>query len=185
MAGTGTTAILLAGGRGSRMNYQDKAWVIFAGRPMLTHVIDHIKADVDQILISRNSTNTAYDDLPYEAIADEMPGYQGPLAGLTSCSRYVKNTQVLVLPCDVPVLPIDLVSRLSTRLSGDSLVVAASGGRIQPLIFMTRAPALDSIASYLETGRRSVMGWLETREITEEDFGPGEFVNVNEPSQLS
>ena len=59
MTETGITAILLAGGKGSRMNYQDKAWLNYAGKPLLEHVIQHIEKDVDHNLISRYTPSPA------------------------------------------------------------------------------------------------------------------------------
>jgi molybdopterin-guanine dinucleotide biosynthesis protein A len=52
-----TTAIVLAGGKGSRMNYAEKAWMLHQGKPLLSHVVDSIRPQVDLILISRNNTN--------------------------------------------------------------------------------------------------------------------------------
>ena len=184
MTDAGITAILLAGGKGSRMNYRDKAWVNFEGRPLLEHVIDHIKFDVDQILISRNNINPEYDTLPHLSVYDESPGHLGPLAGIISCSRIAKYHNTLVLPCDVPVLPSDLVTRLRRALAKKELVVASSAGSIQPLIFMAKITRLSSIDDYLSSGNRSARGWLESEKFTEINFEGFNFENINEPRQL-
>ena len=184
MTDAGITAILLAGGKGSRMNYRDKAWVYFAGRPLLEHVIDQIKFDVDQILISRNNKTPAYDTLPYLSVYDENPGHHGPLAGIMSCYRIAKYQNALVLPCDVPVLPSDLVTRLRRALEEKDLAVASSSGTIQPLIFMARTARLSSIDEYLSSGLRSARGWLESETFTEINFEGFNFENINEPWQL-
>ena len=166
------------------MNYQDKAWVHYAGRPMLEHVIDHIEQDVAQILISRNRPNPAYNRLPYLSVPDELPGYQGPLAGLASCTNYIENDKVLVLPCDVPILPQSLVTRLMTGLIDFDIAVASSGGAIQPLVFMAKTQVLKSISTFLESGERSVKKWLALGQFAEIEFGAETFENINEASQL-
>ena len=66
----GITAIVLAGGRGSRMNHRDKAWVEFNGLPLIAHVINRVAPCVDDVIISRNEPNPGYEQWPYRCIAD-------------------------------------------------------------------------------------------------------------------
>ena len=184
MSNTRTTAILLAGGRGSRMNYRDKAWLNYAGKPLLAHVIDHIENYVDQILISRNKPHLAEDKLPYLLIRDQLLGYQGPLAGIASCTRHIENNNVVVLPCDIPILPPNLVTKLIEGIIDFDIAVASSRGIIQPLIFAAKRQALNSIQSYLASGERSVKGWLSAESFTKIEFNAEAFENINELSQL-
>ena len=184
MSNTGITAILLAGGRGSRMNYQDKAWLDYAGKPLLEHVIDYIENYVNQILISRNMPNPAEDKLPYLLIRDQLLGYQGPLAGIASCTGHIENDKVLVLPCDTPALPPNLVTRLIKGIIDFDIAVASSEGLIQPLIFAAKSEALNSIQTYLASGERSVKGWLSAQSFTKIEFNAESFENINELSQL-
>ena len=180
----GITAILLAGGQGSRMNYQDKAWVHYAGVPLLKHVISHIEQDVDQILISRTAPHPAEKSLPYMIIRDYLHGFQGPLAGISSCISQIKTDKAIILPCDIPLLPNDLVPRLTSSLIAFDIAVATSGGILQPLVFSVKTQVLNSIHSYLESGERSAKGWLSSLCFTEIDFGEGKFNNINSSSQL-
>lgn len=166
------------------MNFQDKAWMRYAGKPLLKHVIDHIEPDVDHILISRNAPNPQETGLAHLLIRDEMPDYQGPLSGIASCIRHITTDKVLVLPCDVPLLPSDLVPRLIRNLSNHDIAVATSSGRIQPLVFSAKSQTLISISAYLDSGRRSVRGWLSSICFTKENFDETMFVNINEISQL-
>ena len=166
------------------MNYKDKAWIKYAGKPLLEHVIAEIEHDVDQILISRNEPNPAEDKLPYLLIRDELHDYQGPLAGIASCTSHIENDTVLILPCDVPTLPLNLVTRLIKGIIDFDIAVGSSRGVIQPLIFGAKTQALSSILAYLDSGKRSVKGWLSARIFTEIDFYPDTFENINELSQL-
>ena len=180
------TAIVLAGGQGSRMNHEDKAWVSHLGKPLILHVLERITTYVDQIVISRNSDNQAYETLGYKCVSDLYADYQGPLAGIASCAPGVDTEFTLVVPCDTPSLPSDLVERLSSRISGTDIVVASHAGKIEPLIFLARTETLDSIPAYLSTQRRSVMGWLESNEYREARFENDSraFENINKTSQL-
>lgn len=180
------TAILLAGGQGSRMNHQDKAWVQFEGQPLIRHVITHIRNDVEDIVISRNRDQPEYDSLPYPCVSDGLTGHQGPLAGISACLNHVNTDFTLVLPCDVPHLPGNLVARLADSIDDAEISVARSAERLQPLVFVARTSVLDSIGDYLASGKRSVMGWLENTDYKTVEFtdSDGQFENINEITQL-
>ena len=193
-----TTAIVLAGGRGSRMNYAEKAWMLHHGKPLLAHVVDSIKTQVDEILISRNKTSDPrYEDLPYPCITDR--GFEhnindggatmqkGPLSGIIACAPRVKTTLTLVVPCDTPSLPKNLVRRLMDGLGGASLAVVHDGKNKQPLVFLAQTIVLLEIDTYLRTGHRSVTGWLASMDHNYVYFeaGTGEFENINTLEQLA
>lgn len=183
MERTSITAILLAGGQGSRMNHRDKAWATHKGRPLIRHVLERVEPHVFHVIISRNRDNPAYADLPYPAYSDDLPDFQGPLAGITSCLPHVETSLTLVIPCDTPNLPVNLVPRLLEALGDRSLAVAEENGRLQQLVFLAKTEVLGSIEDYLLTGKRSVMGWLERQDIAAVGFD-NEFENINRTSQL-
>lgn len=180
------TAIVLAGGQGSRMNHQDKAWIQHRGKPLIHHVLDKISPQVDAVIISRNRSHSEFEHLPYQCFSDQYEDYQGPLAGIASCIPYINADLALIVPCDTPNLPEDLVSRFTEEITGSDLAVAVDKRSLQPLIFLSRTQTLGSITDYLGTGRRSVMGWLETVNCTEVPFDeqPDAFENINKISQL-
>ena len=193
-----TTAIVLAGGKGSRMNYEEKAWMLHHGKPLLSHVIDSISPQVDVILISRNNTSDPrYDELPYACITDkefadsdndgEVTEQQGPLSGISACARHVKTPLTLVVPCDTPRLPRDLMQKLLGGLGDASVAVAHDGTNEQPLVFLAKTTALEEIDNYLKSGRRSVKGWLDGINHNQVYFetGSDEFENINTVDQLA
>ena len=188
-----TTAIVLAGGRGSRMNYEEKARMVHLGKPLLSHVVDSISSQVDVILISRNNTmDPRYDELPYSCIADtdndsEVTEQKGPLSGISACARHVKTPLTLVVPCDTPRLPDDLMHKLLGGLGDASVAVAHDGNNEQPLVFLAKTIVLGEIDNYLESGRRSVKGWLDGISYNRVYFetGSDEFENINTVDQLA
>ncbi len=186
MVDNNITAIVLAGGQGSRMNHQDKAWVDFEGRPLIRHVLEKIEPSVGHIVISRNRPNPDPDALDYSYYQDELPGFQGPLAGIAACAEHVPTDTVLIVPCDTPNLPASLVPTLAAQLSGCDLAVAEHDGRLQPLVFLTKTQVLKTIPAYLKSGKRSVMGWIETKDFVTVPFHDcaHAFENINKSSQL-
>ena len=193
-----TTAIVLAGGRGSRMNYAEKAWMSHHGKPLLSHVVDSVSPQVDMILISRNNTNDPrYDELPYTCIADmhfpsnnndgELTEQQGPLFGINSCAEHVTTPLTLVVPCDTPRLPNNLMRKLLDGLGDAAVAVVHDGNNEQPLVFLAHTKALKGIYTYLKAGRRSVKGWLNgmNHNLVYFETGSGEFENINTLEQLA
>ena len=193
-----TTAIVLAGGRGSRMNYAEKAWMLHDGKPLLSHVVDSVSPQVDRILISRNNINDPrYDALPYPCIADidfatndhyaGATERKGPLSGISACARLIQTSLTLVVPCDTPYLPNNLVRKLLDGLGDASVSVVHDGRNEQPLVFLAQTIALAEIDIYLKTGRRSVKGWLNGMSHNHIYFGTEsrEFENINTLEQLA
>lgn len=181
---SGTTAIVLAGGKGSRMNFEEKAWVTHRGKPLIMHVIDQVKPQVSGILVSRNRLDPRYDDLPFNCMADKNSNFDGPLAGIAACLDGVKTPFTLVVPCDTPNLPEDLVQVLKTNLAGSDVCIAVDEDRDQPLIMLAKTQCLGTIAAYLQEGGRSVHGWLKRQSLARARFTGTQLHNINEGSQL-
>ncbi len=54
------TAVILAGGKGRRMDGKDKGLVELANRPLVEYVIDAIKPQAETIRLNANSNQEQY-----------------------------------------------------------------------------------------------------------------------------
>ena len=112
---TNIPALILAGGRSSRMGGGDKSLMPLHGRPMLAHVLDRIRPQVSSILINSNSDPALFAKFGLPVRADAMPGHLGPLAGLLTGMHWAEEmsaTHLLTVSCDTPFLPHDLAERI-------------------------------------------------------------------------
>ena len=170
------------------MNYQEKAWLMHRGKPLVRHVLDRIEPQVDGIVISRNRMDPRYADLPWPCMADTESeaddNFRGPLAGVLACQAQVASPLTLVVPCDMPQLPLDLVARLGKKIADCDVVIAADDAQEQPLVQLARTEVLASIQDYLDQGQRSVKGWLERLKVSREVFQGNALENINNLSQL-
>lgn len=177
------TAVILAGGRGSRMGGIDKGLAKLKGRSLIEHVIAAIAPQVGELIINANRNRETYAELGYPVVADSMDDYQGPLAGILSAMKQVKTSDMVTVPCDGPLLADDLVARLYTARQREQadIAVAFDGKRMQPVYALIPTRLQASLQAYLDGGDRKIDLWYQQHRIALADFSdiPATFVNVN------
>ena len=180
------TTVILAGGLGKRIG-GDKGLQILHGKPLISWVLAAVKQGSAGILINANSAAAAYTDFGYPVIADQLPDWPGPLAGLHAALLSAKTDYVMTVPCDTPFLPVNLIARLQHELlaQGAEAVVALTGGRRQPAIALYRHSVRPKLVAYLAGGGRKVNDWLDGLLLSELVFdNVGEFENINSQEDL-
>jgi len=178
------SCIILAGGKSSRMNGVDKGLVQYKGLHLISHVIASVSSQVDDIVISANRHLEEYADLGYPVISDERSSLDGPLAGMASAIPKCNHDWILVVPCDMPLLPASLVASLAQLRKQSNLVAISNDNRIQ-LVFLIHRSLLDSIKLYLSRGEHTVMRWLDSvdHNVLVLD-NVNYFYNINTPEQI-
>lgn len=208
------TALILCGGRGSRMGGVDKPLELFQGRPLVQHVLDRIAPQVKgRVLISANRHPAVYERFGYPVLADTLSDFQGPLAGLLAGLSFLRSSQeqpgigdlpvadgdqwVLCVSGDSPWLPLDLLQRLAGALTGNPASDSAMAWgreapgmplRSQPLASLIHTRHQPALAQALARGERRVEAWLRTLPLAEVAFDRPQddhaFANINDRSQL-
>lgn len=177
-------AVILAGGQGSRMG-GDKALRALHGRPLLQWVLDILRPQAAELLISANDNSAAYAAFGCPVVADTLPGYAGPLAGVLAAMQYTSSEWVVSVPCDTPFLPSDLVPRLLAAAGEAEAAVAVVGGRWQPTVAIYRRRVQPALRRYLESGERRVGDWLRSLDAREAVFDDERaFFNINTLAEL-
>jgi len=183
-----TSAIILSGGRATRMNGVDKGLVLLQNKPLIQHVITRLKPQVDEILINANREITQYQTFSYSVLQDETDEFLGPLAGFSLGLQHAKHDYVLTVPCDSPLLPLVLVERLYNGMSASrtDIAVASSDGNTHPVFCLMKKSVLPSLMEYLASGERKVSTWQKSLQYIEVDFNghnlnsmADAFVNLN------
>ena len=105
--------------------------------------------------------------------------------------KHVKSARfdlVCAVPCDSPVLPMDLVARLRDALEAAAalLAVARTDDRIHPVFGLYRKELRVSLDDYLASGERTVHAWQARQRRVEVSFDdtPAAFDNVNTREDL-
>lgn len=181
------TGLIIAGGLARRMGGADKGLQLLAGRPLLAHVIERFAPQVDALLLNVNHHTAAYAAFGLPVVGDATPGYAGPLAGVQAGLQACTTPLLACVPCDVPLLPTDLVSRLCAGLvaARADVAVALAGGRQQAACMLCRREVLSGLTDFLNTGERKVGAWLASLNVAGVDFADAAaFANINTFDEL-
>lgn len=187
-----TYALILAGGQGSRMGGADKGLVEWQGKPLIDHIIGRIKPQVEHIAISANRNLEEYACRSPHVFADARQWHHlGPLAALCTAAndlQLAKADWLLIVPCDMPKLPQDLVERFLSVAKRTPLCNAfyvETPDRPQYSIMFIRPQILQSTVPYLYAGMRTIRGWLQQQRARAVNFDSDKyFVNYNTPEDL-
>lgn len=183
------TAVILAGGKGRRLQGSDKGLVLFNQRPMIEHVLDIIEPQVTQVIINANRNLDTYKSYRHPVIEDALSDFQGPLAGFSIAMLQATTTHILTLPCDGPFISRDYVRRMNQALNNSDaeLVVAHDGDRMQPVHALIPVNLQASLDQFLQSGERKIDHWYAQHEYTLADFSdsPEIFQNINTAEQLN
>nr|WP_121012180.1 molybdenum cofactor guanylyltransferase [Saccharothrix australiensis] len=168
-------AVILAGGRGSRLGGVDKAAVEIAGRTLLDHALGAVR-DAGRVVVVGPAK-----DVPGVAWAREEPPGGGPVAGLAAGLAHVAAGLVVVLAVDQPGVTRATVGRLLA--TGAPAVLVDDGGHRQWLAGLWPTGALRSALPAEPRGvaLRSVLGPLDPVAVP---ALPGEARDVDTPSDL-
>jgi molybdenum cofactor guanylyltransferase/molybdopterin-guanine dinucleotide biosynthesis protein MobB len=186
------TGLILAGGRGARLGGADKGLVLYQGRPLIEHVIERLRPQVDALLISANRNADRYSGYGVPVVRDAAPTghaeFAGPLAGMLAALRNTTAEVVLVVPCDAPRLPTDLARRLDAarRSTGAPACYAHDGRRGQFVFALLSTTLRDALQTALASGERKVEHWFAQIGAAAVDFSdqPGAFANLNTATDL-
>lgn len=183
--------LVLAGGEGRRLD-APKAWIDFAGRPLLLHVLDRLASVAPNRPIVVARPGQPLPSGTYRRVEDTEPG-AGPLAGLAAGLAAIDHPaeRVAVSACDYPFADPALFRALHAADPAADVVVPRASGHLHPLQSVWRTDAGLVCAALLAEGERRVRFALErltTRVIEARELqgiDPDRaLLNVNVPAEL-
>jgi molybdopterin-guanine dinucleotide biosynthesis protein A len=180
---------IIAGGQSLRMGAREKAFLKLAGKSVLSHVIERMAPQVDQLLINANGDPARFSEFGLTVIPDVLTSLTTPLAGLHAALEFAKNSDadiLVTIPSDTPFLPADLVKRLLEN-SG-SAAIAASVEREHYIIGAGKTELLDDLSAAIANDNLfRVKDWvhrISAHVVTWRTQPVDPFFNVNTPEDL-
>lgn len=186
----GTTGIILAGGKNSRMG-AEKA-LLKVGPSLIIERIAGVLRQLAQEIIIVTQEPEKYMQYGDRAVRDIIPGC-GPLGGIYTGLLYAGYPRALVLACDTPFVSVHVGRLLIARAPGYQAVVPCYGGYLQPLCALYHRSCFQVIEHRLAAGlykTSQLYDNIKTRVLTEEEMAVVEpllartFFNVNTPADL-
>lgn len=184
-------AIILAGGRSSRMGF-NKANAKLNDQTLLEHGIIRLSPQVDTLLISTNEALPAATHYPQ--LKDTIDDYAGPLAGVLSGLIWLQNNTpasewLLSVSVDTPFLPGDLYQQLRQQAEPPLKIISArSNHRLHPTCSLWHISLIEALQQFLlQQQQRRMMSFLESQPSASVDFnynGLDPFCNINTVTDL-
>ena len=196
MAYPKTFGVVLAGGLARRMGGVDKMHIPIGGETIFERIINRLFPQCDEMMISGNAEAKRFGDTGLPVVADSVPDYPGPLAGILSGLDGAQlltpyKEWVVSVPSDCPFLPRNLVARLheARAAAGAQLACAASGGRQHPVVGLWPTSLREDLRrALIEEGVHKVGEWSARYTVGIADWPAvpvDPFFNVNTPEEVA
>ncbi|MCL7416117.1 MAG: molybdenum cofactor guanylyltransferase [ANME-2 cluster archaeon] len=137
------SALILAGGRGRRLGYKEKALLPLNNRTVLEHIIDVLERLADEVIISVRDVEQQclLEDFSIgrKVVIDQYHG-MGPLAGILEGLKIANGDYVFIAACDMPYLNSKVVELLFDRAcKHDAAIPVRENEMLEPLHAVYRA----------------------------------------------
>jgi molybdenum cofactor guanylyltransferase len=199
------TAVVLAGGRGSRMGGVDKGLQNFRGMPLVMHALMRLQMQegglIAESMVNANRNLSAYESMGVSVWPDAVPDeFAGPLAGFLTGLERCESPYLLTVPCDTPLFPLDLAQRLMNALEAQDAEIAVASApetdeagqthtRPQPVFCLLKASLMESLMAFMQSGGRKIDKWTAQHRVAHVAFdlpsdSPQAFANANTMQEL-
>lgn len=149
-----STAVILAGGHASRMNYYPKFKVKMGNYTFL----QYIQYTLDGLPFAKKALSV----FPGQRVENcDLPKWKdeiaeiGPISGLQTALSKSETEFVFVVPCDMPTISEEIITFLFAQMgSGDASVLPSVNGKINPLTGIYRTNQSTVLRQMIQNGCR-------------------------------
>ena len=176
---------ILAGGFSRRMG-ADKADLDVGGITLLEWVARRLAPAGTPVLVGTRPDGPGSRG-PLPCCFDIVPG-EGPLGSMAALLARCETSALVVVPCDLPLLPEDIGPRLCACRGENRAVAVEVEKRLQPFPALLERGAAKEVRELFEAGERRALAWLDrlpTARVPWSDLYRGvsaaeAFMNVND-----
>lgn len=170
------TAVILAGGKSSRMGF-DKQLIKIDDRYLIEILVEVLSSEFDEIIIISND-HSVYKDMHFDTnviIEKDIISGKGPLCGLYSALHYSSSDYIFLIACDMPYINLDYIRYLKSKIEENpkaSAAVTEKGKWVEPFYGFYSRELMDDIIKNIEDDNLKILNLLlknETIYIKESD----------------
>ncbi len=166
----------------------DKGWLMLDDLPLWQHAWRQLQGQTlppQRIVLSANRHLERYAASGLAVIADLRLQRLGPMAGIEAALTHTCADWLLVVPCDVPKLPLDLADRLLRSVGEAKAAYALTAERSHPACCVLARALLPALTASLDNGQARLWQWLDQQAAVAVTFpDDAAFDNLNTPQAL-
>ncbi len=162
-----TSGVVLCGGGSTRMG-RDKALLPFGDETMVARVARLVGEVADDVVIvarKRQEITAPHKGVPYAPTLKGVPYVRvvrdpaegmGPLAGIVTGLKAIRNDRAFVTACDMPLVRPALIRRLIDLAGDHDVCVLVFDGHVMTMCAVYRASVIDEAERLIRSGELSV-----------------------------
>ncbi len=147
-----TALIILAGGKNSRYNGDNKAFIKYKGKSFISWIMDELQDVFDEKIIVTNSPGsfTTFDKCK---IVTDIVKSRGPLAGIHAGLSVCEHESAFVISCDMPLVDKRVVKSIIEKYNCTDCdgVVPDLNNETEPLFAVYSKGIIDRIVDFLDS----------------------------------
>lgn len=175
------TLAILAGGKSSRMNYNNKAFLSYKDKTFIEHIIGCGK-DYKEVIIVANDEKL-YERFNLRIVKDIYVG-NGPLSGIHTALKNSITDKVLCIACDMPLINKEIINTLGNYSENYDVLVPKVDNRLQPLCSIYSKNIINNIEHRLNKNENKLQKLIKSLDYKViEGFKVYEFSNINTPEE--
>lgn len=179
------SAVVLAGGKSSRMGF-DKSTMVLQNKKLIESTIKKLDSLFDDIIISVDSLEKKSEFNHDKIVVDKVKGV-GPLGGMISALEMAQSDRLFVIPCDMPVIDTKYISFMMKYMDDNEIILSEKNGYFEPFPgFYSKSliPRIEELINQNRRSIRSIFGCSRTKVISESEwkklgFSEEIFTNLN------
>ena len=177
---------ILAGGKSSRMEGEDKGLLSFNGKLVLSRIISIANEFSSDVFVIANNNLKEYEKIHKLVYTDILDDFQGPLSGIYTALKKCKTHKLVVLPCDGPFINKAYFETLLIHAGNSSIKVIKTGDRLQPVYACIDSSLANNLQEFLQSGERKIDKWYTSCGFDEVLFNHDNemFLNINSKEDI-
>ncbi|MBW6411548.1 molybdenum cofactor guanylyltransferase [Clostridium weizhouense] len=186
------TAVILAGGKSSRMGF-DKQFLKINEKRLINILIDNLKKEFEEIIIVTNKKDE-YKDFLCKIVCDEIKG-NGPLSGIHVGLKESSSKYVYFIACDMPNINLNYIKFMKEKIKNKDVdaCITKINNNLQPFNGFYSKNVIKYIKKVIFTDKKSLFYlvnnintlYIQEDEARRYDKNLDMFINLNNYEDLN
>lgn len=188
------TAVILAGGKSSRMGF-DKQFLKIDEKRLMDNLIVQLKKEFQDVIIVTNKPEEYKEDFSGCRIVSDEIKQKGPLSGIHIGLKESKSKYAYFIACDMPNINLNYIRYMKSELlrTKADACVTKQRDKVQPFNAFYSVEVYHKIENLMTENRRSMLAliniinthFIEEKAAKEYDSNLDMFLNLNTEEDLN